>query len=34
VDHSELKAKEEKKRKVKLDGLDEKNILMCTDKRQ
>ncbi|KAL4432321.1 hypothetical protein ABPG74_011080 [Tetrahymena malaccensis] len=33
IDLDDLKAKEEKKRKIKLDGLDEKNILIGGDKR-
>lgn len=33
IDLDDLKSKEEKKRKIKLDGLDEKNILMGGDKR-
>lgn len=34
ADLSEIKAKEDRKRKTKLDGLDEKNILINNDKRQ
>lgn len=33
IDLEDLRAKEEKKRKIKLDGLDEKNILINADKR-